>query len=773
MKTDVSRTKQRALRALAFLTVLASSALVPRAAGADDRIGIVLSASPSGAATGGVKMNIPSEAKAGRIPIFLRGSGDATLYGVRLSATPLLDERGAAHGSLAFDPESHTIPPDGALRRADISVSGIDALGTFRSTMYAKHGNRTQILGTLTVVHVRRSNELLIAPIDSASASQAFPGSATDVTLLVTVQNEGDAALSFPGPVIETLISGGNGTSQAPLPGIRVTGADGRPTAGPFVLAAGGATTLQVVLGGLKRTGEYRGALRLSPAGHEPVEQMFVFRVKQGPAFPMTLIFLGVAISYFIRRRYSAGRIGRAGQRRLVGRLLSDLNGLREGTPDLDVRERSIIEVLERRLVDISDELELARSTGKTGALGEIDQKIDLLLGFVSARRLVRAMTPASLQAGFESRLTEAAGFLSETTPASELEAKLAQFSSTIAEVPKEVEETVRRRFQSDVDRILAAADGNPTVNAALPIRVLNRVSKGRALADAGRFAEARVELGAAQLAFARLLAEDLIARIPDPDSGPPGFTSGWARFRSATIDALKGVVRQRKGESAAIGYRIAWRDYVSEVAVRLKAAAARERRTATGGRREQLATVVAACDEATAKALEFDPAAVDEYRAAVEEYLTPVGRRPSAARLHAVLEDSLLPPPLTIVAAGLGNRERLERPAPSAAASADSLAKQIRKRRFGLALASGVVAIPVGLVLLWGPNGTWGTLNDGAAMFSLGFGMQAIAAMADARRLGTRLARRATSAPERGISERPATVASSRTLQPEREPAT
>jgi hypothetical protein len=591
--------------------------------------------------------------------------------------------------------------------------------------------------------------------------------------LLVTVKNAGDKEAAFSAPVIARLGTRGGETSQADLPAIRVTGREGRGVAGPFVLAAGEATTLKMVLRGVTRTGAYNGTLRLSPPGHEPVEQTFAFRVKQGPAFPMILIVLGVTISYLIRRRYSAGRIGRAGQRRLVGRLLSDLGEVRGRVRDLEGRERLILETLERRLVDVSDELDLARSTRRTGAMAEIDRKIDVFLDFVSARRLVRAITPASLQVEFESGLAAVAGFLTETTPPAELEAKLGRFSSTIAEMPRAVEDAVRVRFQVDIDRLLAATDGNPTVTAALPLRVLNRVSEGTALAEEGRFAEARAELGAAQLAFARLLAEDLMNRIPDAEGGPPGFTSGWPRFRSTTIQDLKKVARQRRGENAVNGYRIVWREYVSEVAARLKSSAARERRTAAGVRKEQLTAVVAACEDAVAKALEFDPAAVDAYRTAVEGYLAPVGRKPGAARLRTILEDASLPPPLTVVAAGLGDGDRLERPAPSAAVSAASLARQIRKRHFGLALAAGVVAVPAGLAFLWAPNDTWGNLKDGAAMFSLGVGVQAIAAIVDARRLGMRLARRAASAPERRIVERPPSAGSAPSLRAEREPAT
>jgi len=771
MKRITLKAGNRALRVIVASAALSASLITPITARADDAIGIVMSASPTGAAASALSMRIPAESQRATIPMFVHQTTDKMLYSVRFSATPLVDEAGVASVTPTFDREKRTIPNDGSLVRFDVSVSGLKRLGTFSSRLYARHGGRTQTLGRLTVVHTLRSHELQIESIDPSQTDQAFPTASTRVVLLMTVRNSGDTDLSFSQPVIERMTISGSTKSQADVPAVRITEQDGRPVTGPMKVAAGGSRTLKVILQGLKRTGDYVGTLRISATGHDPVEQSFAFAIKQGPVFPAILIAFGVAIAYGLRRAYSSRRIGRAGQKRVVARLLSDLSSARTNAGDLEPREALIVETLERRLADVSDELELSRIGRNIGVLSEIDLKIDLFADLVTVRRHVRSMTPVSMQSAFDPQLDEVAAFLTEATTPRDLVTRFNALSDNIAGIPKAVEATVRERFQRDVERLLAAVDGS-AVSATLPLAVLSRVSDGRELADEGRLKEARTVLASAQRTFARLLAEDLAARMPDADSGPPGFVVGWPKFRGATLDGLRAVRRERRGEHAAEAYRRVWQDYVAELITRLRSAAARERRRSTPARKEQLSKVIEACDEAMTMAMVFDPATVDAYRRAVEGYLAPVGQKRSTARFRSMVAEAQFPPPLTVVAAGLGDAESMPRPSPSGTQSAAALTRRIRKRQWSLALAAGVAAIPAGLVLLWAPNDTWGSLTDGAAVFGWGVGLVALSSMLDARRLGWAVSRDARTAQRRVAGEAPAPVGSPRVMQPEREPA-
>jgi hypothetical protein len=290
-----------------------------------------------------------------------------------------------------------------------------------------------------------------------------------------------------------------------------------------------------------------------------------------------------------------------------------------------------------------------------------------------------------------------------------------------------------------------SAAEHSPAVSAALEVRVFERIDGAKRLADEGRFADAHAALGAAQLAFAHALADDFLARLPDPDEPPPGFSTGWPRFRGSIAEALRGVRRQRRGPSAADAYRKVWREYAIELAGRLKTAAARERRGSSESRREQLAAVVEACEEASDLSETFDPAALDAYRRAVDGSFGRARRSPG--RVRAALEDAGLPYPLTVVATGLKDAGPIERLSPGPLVSAGAVTAQIRRRRFGVALAAGVVSIPAGLALLWAPTDTWGTFTDSVAILGWGFGVHAVAAVADAQRLGWIAARAARSA--------------------------
>src|SRR5207245_4674049 len=140
----------RARRAAAAAAALVISSLAMSGARADDHIGLVLSASTAGTPTTALEMRIPAEASAGTIAVFVRQTTNSTLYGVKMSATPLVDESGVTSVAPTFDPDLRTLPPGDVLRRGDLAVSGLNALGTFRSTLYATHGTLTQTLGVLT-----------------------------------------------------------------------------------------------------------------------------------------------------------------------------------------------------------------------------------------------------------------------------------------------------------------------------------------------------------------------------------------------------------------------------------------------------------------------------------------------------------------------------------------------------------------------------------------------------------------------------------------------
>jgi len=722
----------RARRGAVAVAAVALSILPLTGARADDRIGLVMAASPSGVATRAVTMRIPAEASSGAIPLFISTTGPSTLFSVSFAGTPLRDaEGGVTTITPVFAPSKRTIPVGGEMRRVDVSVSGLNALGNFTSTLYAKNGSRTQTLGTLTVTHTLRSGELSIASIDRASGSHTWPGSAAEVTFLVTVRNAGEREIVIGAPEIERFTVSGH---QADRPRVHVSLHDGSVASGRFTVPPRGSVTLRMVLTGIDKTGDFAGTVRVAGEGTEPAEQRFGFDVKDGPLFPALLIALGVLVAFALRWLLSSGAIARAGQQRIAARLLADIAEARADATDLETREKRLLDAFERRVQDVSEELARARSTRRTAVLAEVDAKLDVFADLVRARRLVRAMRPAELQASFESTLAGGVALLAEETPPDEQ--RLAAAAVSFSQMPAAVAAATYERFRSDVDALIATAESAPTISAALPVRIIERVEESRHLASEGRFAQAHAGIGAAQLAFARALAEDFLARLPEADDPPPGFDTGWQKFRSQIADGLRKAARQRRGSAAADAYRVVWQTYATELAGRLKSAAGRERRGAPPARKTQLNAVVEACEEASSMAVALDASAVEAYARALETYLASGARR-SAARVRSELDRSRLPLPLTVIAAGLKDVDEVARAPHDAPSAASSLARQIRRRHVGLALAAGVVAVPCGLALLWAPSETWGTFTDAAAVMGWGFGLTTIAAVADASRAG------------------------------------
>ena len=104
----------RARRGAAAVAAVALSILPFTGARADDRIGLVMAASPSGVPTRSVTIRIPAEDASGTVPLFISTTGPSTLFSVSFAATPLRDaEGGVTTITPIFDPSKRTIPVGG------------------------------------------------------------------------------------------------------------------------------------------------------------------------------------------------------------------------------------------------------------------------------------------------------------------------------------------------------------------------------------------------------------------------------------------------------------------------------------------------------------------------------------------------------------------------------------------------------------------------------------------------------------------------------------
>src|SRR5438132_10941252 len=116
MKRPTPKLGSRAFRGPAALAALAISIFTFTAAHADG-LGLVVSASPSGASSNAITMRIPAEATRGTIPLFVHGTGPSTLFSVEFSATPLRDDEGGiTQVTPTFDRDKRTIPFDGTMK---------------------------------------------------------------------------------------------------------------------------------------------------------------------------------------------------------------------------------------------------------------------------------------------------------------------------------------------------------------------------------------------------------------------------------------------------------------------------------------------------------------------------------------------------------------------------------------------------------------------------------------------------------------------------------
>lgn len=628
-----------------------------------------------------------------------------------------------------------TLPP---LRVVELSlVGGTPVAGTYATELGLVYGGRRHGV-PLTVTRTRPP-----APVSFLGAVPVARTLGGDgVRLKVRLEQSEGAPLTVYRPAFVALDrKAGDATVQADYSGPTYQGADGKPVGPTLDLVPGVPVELTLTLHDLTDPGRYEGTLQVGAVDHLPVQQAVTLVLRRDWPLAALLIAIGVGLSAALRWYGQTERPRLVLQRRGY-RLRQQLEGFRGREDDLSVRERGLLDAVLGRLDEVLARLEGGEGTTAEAetALDEAGRKLGLLPAWIALRRRIDAVRPTAAAAAVRSEQAADGAFFARTGTTAE---EAAALRARIDALGDKLTEDVRTALLAAI----AALETEVAERAAAPPETVARevgarLREARDEAEARRLGAARIRLDQARRAWTDLLVaafrRELAASAP-----PVGLTAAdWTALQGTTTRLLDGVAEETDADRAGERYRDAYARYLAAL---LDAAA----RVVSERLAAQPATVDAARQalETARDGLAGARAALDAGRlaAAADGYGKAIGALAAPASAGAgggLMGGRAAVAPLAggagaiaagEVPAGAGEGEArapADMPVPAAAALAALRARQ-RQLDLLLLLAMLVVAILLGLQVLWLDDPDWGTPGDLIVAMLWGLGLHQVAGSA------------------------------------------
>jgi hypothetical protein len=621
--------------------------------------------------------------------------------------------------------------------KADLPVSG-----RYESAITLIHGERRS-----TKLVIQRTRPVLPVEIQGI---EKVRGKAGDVTLWLTAQSTSDREVKVRPPVLATLAREEKDKSrtQARFKKFQVYDEDGNLLAKPFDLGAGELKRLRLDLPDLSDAGTYVGKVRISAEDMQPVDADLTLLVRKGAWRAGWLIFLGVLISFLLRRYLGGVRPRLVRRRRLVG-FLADLQRMVErldGGPR--GAERAMLDRLRQDMESLDEDIGLGSDRNADAQLDSSERKLRLLPGWLNLGRQVEALEPPSLRPPLRIRL-QGVETLLEKNLLTDAEAQQAQ--TALTEIEAAIPAAVRQEM---LDRIAAfrTQSGQPTalVTTEAKLRLTQEVEPDLKAAEehveAARMPEARAALQKARGRYARVLATDLTATLattPQPVTATPG---AWKSWKDRVREKLDQARNEPDPERAITAYQAAavlflaeiarfWLPEVEQLSLRVQA----DPKLKPEQKTEQttlLREVAGHLRNAAARAEALETGAAATEYAAAQEKLAPLLRdlKNQGIQMNASGDpEPELPGAPGQIPAGMEANPILLLPAFSAhrRPSVGEISRRLFWSDFWFTAAILLIAVFLGLKLLWMDDLTWGDPNDHLVAVLWGLGMHQVSGAA------------------------------------------
>lgn len=619
--------------------------------------------------------------------------------------------------------------------------------GIYTSSLTLTYGGKREPSTPISVTRTRAGIPIEVVGVETVRDEPILWSGAKTVWLTLG-GNPGAESYSLQPPMpVALALEGPNNTKlQADIGAVTVTDEQGRPVTGTFNIKSGETRRYQMTIQGLNDAGQYTGTLRVAALDALPVDKPLTIVVKSSALCAALLIGVGVLVGYLLRRYGTRDRPRLLQQRRLLI-LASEVNTLEREAGQLNDDEKGVLVLIRRWIDDLYEDLQVGVAKEPDAAVELLDMKLTLIPLWVNARRRVEAVRPAELAEPFRARLDSVRNFLREKQPAQDALKKAQDTLNALpAEITGAVKDDLSKRL-SDFGEEVKKFDENvtdPNILDAIRTKVEPAIARSAADVQAERFDAARAAFDEARGEYARLLAEDLRARL-DSASVPSGFDAAqWQSLKSEVAARLDQVSIASDPEAALAAYHAAYTGYLQRLADAL-----------SGEVKERLAKLKAEADKFT----EEDQKGYTADLNAIFKQLDGVARRLAAGKLteaadeYQQAKDALARIDATLKAGGISMSVAaseatadalpagsipgpggelptvavLERE-PHARPTVESLTKQLRLYDFTVTVVIFLVAVTLGLYLLWINDPTWGGWGDWLTAVLWGLGLHRVA---------------------------------------------
>jgi hypothetical protein len=550
-----------------------------------------------------------------------------------------------------------------------------------------------------------------------------------------------DAECEFGGP------AGGRRPGAQDTAGGATTGT---PTAGPVSQASAPAllqlspdvaTRATVCVVGLEDAGEYAGTLSIKSADAPAIDRAVVIQVRDSGVWAALLIALGVGVSFVIPM-YTKTTRPRLLRTARFQAALARLDSLEAKLASPGSAEAQLIADFRDRLASVGDSIVMRMmDTNVDAALDRIERQLAIFPIWIKARQYVEGVRPADLRKQFRTTLLDVEKAVVSPNASAE---ELTNAENTLSQLSAEVRQAIGERLDTELKTFLTdlnAERSQPHADPAALDAIHGQATEALNCVKEGQFDQARSLLDQARLKYIKLLARQLAAQLA---SAPPkGMNAAsWSVVVTELTPFLDRVERIREEDDvdeAAATYDEAYARYLRARVDALRRhvedlnAVIDNASTLTAGKKADLKKTLAPPltrlteveDSLAAKRVQEAASLLDRIErevtaaeAAVPSTGGPMGRgpAPTAATTPLVVHGAV---PSGATVSGTFTPVGLQR--------RDELLAKVNQYDILILLVVLVIAILLGLQLLYFPNPAWGGPIDSLTAFLWGVGLHPV----------------------------------------------
>lgn len=511
------------------------------------------------------------------------------------------------------------------------------------------------------------------------------------------------------------------------------------------------AKEFRIVIDGLT-PGEYSGTLSVANDYMNAVESPVGITVRRSWFVAVLLIMIGVLGSLWLRRYAQQDKPKLVAQRD-IAKVNEDLQTMQDGLTDVTPEEQEVFAFLGKQLNKLYESWEKGVVATGDAQLKEIAAKLALVPRWVNLRRRLESTTLPSDK--LLARRIAIAG-IKDAFQTADSGTTATKISAVDQDITKDLALVITDRIASLTNEVVRQeqSGAGKVLKQKLDEEVMGRLKQATDLAASPeRLQEAAFKIGEANLVMVRLLATGLEAKIPPtpPDQGidPADWQAAVADIRQELAQARSTNDPDTASAAYKKGYAIYLTTLLQGIRIRLNMAderiAALTETTANTDKEikshdaremaENCDVLLNAGDTAGAQ-LEFET--LDTAVRTLESTLRDAEAMEKAAKTGTPPpeRESLLEPGIPVITGSTlegslvretvvfpGTPIRMIRPA-------SELDAQIKVGEWKVAIIGFIIAVVVGLRMLWLASPTWGDLNDMTIAILWGLGVHQTAAL-------------------------------------------